>query len=248
MKKETLKKLSALSLVGITISSSFSCVNAGTQDLIHKESVASNKGVMAISTDEEESLEIYNDFLKVFPEEMEQIKNLGRSRSNMGKSDQELLDETKEMEPIIDTEKEVNDDYYRLVAYSNGIYYSLGVKDGTSTTGSGYVNYKGRKVYGQFYSSATNVAVGHTFNAIISYTNVKGAYDYIDTTSPYSFYYCKNAYTHDKKLKENSSGKAYAKFYYDGRVSTVGSEAVYNKFYLTVYVGGDTISVKAGLR
>lgn len=248
MKKGILKKLSAISLMGVTILSSLSYVNAGTQDLLNDEIIESNQGVMTISTDEEESIAIHNEFLEVFPEEMEQIAKLGRLKSNIGKSDEELLDETKEMEPVIDTEKEVNEDYYRLVAYSNGIYYSLGVKGGTSTTGTGYVSYKGRKAYGQLYSSATNSLIGHTFNAIITYTNVKGGYDYIDTASPYSFYYCKNAYTYSKKLKENSSGKAYAKFYYDGRTSSVNSEAVYNKFYLTVYVGSDTVSVNAGLR
>ena len=56
-------------------------------------------------------------------------------------------------------------------------------------------------------------------------------------------------HTHSKKLKENSSGKAYAKFYYDGRTSyNTATGAVYNKFAFTVYVGADTISVSANLR
>ncbi|MDU4934332.1 MAG: hypothetical protein E6X43_03270 [Peptostreptococcaceae bacterium] len=220
--------------------------NANKLELNNNEN---SQGTMKLSTDEEENLEIHNDFLRIFPEEMEQIDKLIKSKSNSNKSEQELLEETSELTPIIDTSKEVDDNYYRLVAYSNGVYYKLGVKDGTSTTGSGYVSYKGRKAYGQFYSAATNATIGHTFTSIISYTNVKGGYDIIDSASPYSFYYCKNAYTHSKKLKENSSGKAYAKFYYDGRTSyNTATGAVYNKFAFTVYVGADTISVSANLR
>lgn len=234
--------------MGVTILSGLNYVNAETQYLLNNENLENNQGAVTIVTDEEEKLAIHNDFLKVFPEEMAQIQKLGMSRSNIGKSEEELIDETKEMEPIIDTEKEVNGDYYRLVAYSNGIYSKVGIKGGTSTTGSGYVNYKNRKAYAQLYSSLANPVSGHTFTAIASYTNVNGGYDYISSAQPYSFYFCQNAYTHsNKKLKENSSGKAYVKFYYEGRSASTPVEA-YNKYYLTLYVGKDTATVKADLR
>ena len=177
MKKGILKKLSVLSIIGITLVSNSVYSNANKLELNNNEN---SQGTMKLSTDEEENLEIHNDFLRIFPEEMEQIDKLIKSKSNSNKSEQELLEETSELTPIIDTSKEVDDNYYRLVAYSNGVYYKLGVKDGTSTTGSGYVSYKGRKAYGQFYSAATNATIGHTFTSIISYTNVKGGYDIID--------------------------------------------------------------------
>ncbi len=244
MKKEIIKKISIVSLIGLSLSSSTYISHAYT---LNNDS---NISYMKLSNNENENLDIHNKFKEIFPDEMKKIDNLVRKNRSANKTEEQFLNETKNENPIIDTEKEVNGEYYRLIAFSNGTYYKLGVEGGTSSTGSGYVSYKKRKVFGQFASPAINTVSGHTFTGVISYTNVKGGYDYIDVANPYSFYYCKNAYTSEnKKLKEDSKGNAYVTFHYDGRYSYLnGQGSIYAPFKFTVYVGNDTIKLSAGVR
>lgn len=248
MKKEIIKKISIMSLIGLSLSSSTITSNAYTS-LSNEVDNKSNISEMKISNDEKENLEIHKDFIDIFPNEMKMIDNLVKRNRSVNKTEEEFFKETKNMKPVIDTQKEVDGDYYRLVAFRNGTYYKLGLKGGTSSSGSGYVSYKNRQAFGQFASPSVNTVSGHTFTALISYTNVKGGYDYISTATPYSFYYCKNAYTKSKKLKEDSKGKAYATFYYDGRYSYKNTQgSIYAPFKFTVYVGKDTVTLSAGIR
>ena len=249
MKKGIAKKLSVLSIIGVTLFSNNFFSNAYSSDLS-----ANSEQTLEVSTDESEYLEIHNEFVKLFPEEMKMLENLRKNKKNSSKTIKELADETENMEPIIDVEKEVDGNYYRLVGYATGIFHKTGITGGTATTNSdGDVVYKGRQAYAQMFSDAINIITGHTFKATISYTKVRGGYNYITSSGVYSTYFVKDARRGTYSYKETASKKAFVNFNYSGRTSNYAGEdgsgipgtAFYNPMQMTITIGGDSSKVTA---
>lgn len=241
MSKKFISTLCAIGMLLTTTSTSYADVKPTIQE--------SNQSEIQVSYDEKENLELQEDFERIFSKEMNEIENIVNINKFSRKSHENYLKEISGMTPIIDSEKSEGDNHYRLVAYSNGLFYQLALKDGSYSSGTGYTSWSNRKAYAQLGSPAVNAVTGHTFTSTISYTHVNGGNDYISSASPYSFYYCQNAYTQSKNFNETSYSKAYVTFYYDGRTAYMnGVGNVYSPFRFTINVGNDTVSLSANLR
>lgn len=211
-------------------------------------------------------IEKNKEFEELFPEEMKQLKELQKSASfsSRTKTDEELMDEIKDTEPVIDSEKNIDGDYYRLTAYSNGCYTQIGISGGeiednnkvitrastgitggTTQSGSGYFNRNNATAYCNFFNnSVQNTLQGHTIGVTISYSLVNGAYDNISSYSLKTTTYCNNITKTTAKLKEDASGKATIKYKYSGRTSNSPSGAIYNNLTFAIYVGKDEASAQ----
>lgn len=240
--KKNIKKLSILSILSIMIfSGGYSYSSAASFNYSNKFNSSINSAESKELT-KEELAEIDKEFREIFPEEMAKLEALGKSRANKNKTEKQLLKESQSMNPIIDVEKTVGDDYYRLVGYSNSVYNRWGIKDGSSKTGSGYVSYKDRVAYAHHQSAAVNALSGHTFSTRISYTLAKGGYDSIQSSQIGPMQLAvKNFYRYHLKSKETSSGSAYVKWRYTGRNEFNGNTGEY---MMTVFVGQDRVYVR----
>ncbi|HZK27812.1 MAG TPA: hypothetical protein VFD00_09800 [Thermoclostridium sp.] len=156
-------------------------------------------------------------------------------------------------EPIVDSEKWVENDYYHLILYPNGDTVYTGFKGGTlyhHPDGEQWVN---REAYVQFGNPSY---MGHYFSTIISWTTLYSAYDQIDNVAPggHSGPSDGPSYIHSQKTKENSSGPAYVNWHYRGRTSfyydPLSEQYITNfdSFYFKVNVGNNTVNIDWGLR
>lgn len=211
----------------------------------------------------------FNEFKNIFPDEMKILENIvSMNKYNRTyKSENKLLEEAKGMGPMIEAQKTIGDELYQLTIYPNGVFIQSGVyggdledftensieshadtgiTGGSTQSGSGYSNGYNRIAYCNFYSnSAMNITQGHTIQATISYSLVKGGYDSLTShkLGP-NLMGTTGAYTYATKNRENSSGSAYVKYRFNGRTSWNSSSSAYNKFEFRITVGNDQVTVQ----
>lgn len=222
--------------------------------------------------EQEFRLNKYHEFEEIFPEEMEILKEIQAVNyfNLITKSDNELMEEAANTDPLIDTQKIVDGDIYKLTVYSNGVFAqsgvyggeveevnfkqdnsrlgSTGITGGTTQSGSGYSNGINRKAYCNYFANSAVNLIGHTIESTISYSLVNGAYDSLTSHKLSYVYNTKNVYTYDSKGKENSAGPAYVKYHYDGRTGVNSSADPFEPFEFSISVGSDQVRLNLSFR
>ena len=230
-----------------------------------------------ISTESKEDIDFrakkHKEFEEIFKIEMDELRDIqARNKMNLLlKSESKLISEAKDSEPIIESEKTIDGEFYKLTVYPNGVYTQegiyggvveevleeddsisravTGITGGSTTSGSGYVNGTNRIAYSNLYATATqNTLQGHTIQVTFSYSLVNGGYDKITkyALGP-NLLGAQDAYKYGAKLSENSSGSAYVKYRYKGRTYSGASSSIFNDFEFGIYVGNDKITLKSSL-
>lgn len=261
------KKLICMSLGALAIATGQGYTSVSANNSITQDSYVS--AIEENDTNYDFREQKFNEFKDIFPDEMEILENVvSMNKYNLArKSENTLIEEAKEMGPMIEAQKTIGDELYKLTIYPNGVFIqsgiyggeveeitensvesraTTGITGGTTQSGTGYSNGYDRIAYCNFYSnSLMNTTQGHTIQATISYSIVKGAYDSLTAykLGP-SLMGTTNAYTYATKSKENASGGAYVKYRFNGRTSWSSTGSIYNTFEFRITVGNDQVMVE----